>query len=57
MRTLFGLVIAGGVWLFASPFVLGYLGLARGNALLIGLFLTIVGIMGVAGAAGGRIKS
>ncbi|MDO8598982.1 MAG: hypothetical protein Q7S02_02650 [bacterium] len=49
MRILFSLVIIGGVWLFASPFILEYLGLARGNALLVGLLLTIIGVMGVAG--------
>ncbi|MBI4434850.1 hypothetical protein HY635_03510 [Candidatus Uhrbacteria bacterium] len=49
MRTLFALVIIGGLWLFASPFVLDYLGPARGNALLLGLILTIIGVMGVAG--------
>ncbi len=49
MRTLFSLVTLSGVWLFASPFVLGYLGVARGNALLLGLILTIIGIMGIAG--------
>lgn len=52
MRTLFSLIIIGGLWLFASPFVLGYLGVARGNALLVGLVLTIIGIMGVAGITG-----
>jgi len=52
MRTLFVLVTLGGLWLFASPFVFGYLGAARGNALLIGLLLTIVGIMGTAGVSG-----
>ncbi len=49
MRTLFALVIIGGLWLFVSPFILGYLGVARGNALLLGLALTIVGLMGFAG--------
>lgn len=49
MRILFTLVIVGGIWLFASPFVLGYLGIGRGNALLLGLILTIIGIMGIAG--------
>lgn len=49
MRTLFSLVTIAGLWLFASPFVLGYLGVGRGNSLLMGLILTIIGIMGVAG--------
>lgn len=52
MKILFSLVTLGGLWLFFSPFVLGYLGLARGNALLIGLLLTVIGIMGVAGVTG-----
>lgn len=52
MRTLFSLVIIGGLWLFSSPFVLDYLGVARGNALLLGLVLTIIGIMGLAGVSG-----
>lgn len=54
MRTLFILVTLSGAWLFASPFVLGYLGAARGNALFLGLILTIIGIMGVAGLSGKR---
>lgn len=54
MRTLFILITIGGAWLSASPFVLGYLGVARGNALLLGLILTIIGIMGVAGLSGKR---
>jgi len=54
MRILFSLVIIAGLWLFASPFFLGYLGVARGNALLIGLVLTIIGVMGVAGTTGRR---
>jgi hypothetical protein len=54
MRTLFALVMVGGLWLFASPFFLGYLGVARGNALLLGLVLTIIGVMGVAGTSGRR---
>lgn len=54
MRILFILVIVGGVWLLASPFVLGYLGIGRGNALLVGLVLTIIGIMGLAGMSGSR---
>lgn len=54
MRTLFSLVIIGGLWLLASPFILGYLGVARGNALLIGLILTIIGIMGLAGMSGSK---
>lgn len=49
MRTLFALVTLAGLWLFASPFSLGYLGVARGNALLVGLIVTIIGIMGIAG--------
>ena len=52
MRTLFALVIIGGIWLFSSPFVLGYLSIARGNALLLGILLTIVGVMGLAGFTG-----
>lgn len=54
MRTLFALVITGGLWLFASPFVLGYLGVARGNAILVGFILTIVGIMGISGVIQSR---
>ncbi len=49
MHLLFSLVLLSGLWLFASPFVLDYLGPARGNALLLGLILTIIGVMGVAG--------
>ena len=54
MRLLFSLVTIGGCWLFASPFVLGYLGIARGNALLVGLLLAMVGVMGIAGISGFR---
>lgn len=49
MRTLFALVTLSGLWLFASPFVLGYLGVGRGNALAVGLVLAIIGVMGIAG--------
>ena len=54
MRTLFAIVLISGLWLFASPFILDYLGIGRGNALLIGILLTTVGIMGVAGVSGRR---
>lgn len=54
MRLLFALVTIAGLWLSASPFVLGYLGVARGNALLIGIVLTVIGIMGIAGSTRGK---
>lgn len=54
MRVLFTLTTIGGIWLFASPFVLGYLGAGRGNALLVGLVLTIIGVMGLAGMSGSK---
>lgn len=54
MRALFTLTVIGGIWLFASPFVLGYLGIARGNALLVGFILVIIGIMGLAGTISTR---
>ena len=49
MRTLFVLTILCGVWLLVSPFVLDYFGVARGNALLVGLIVVVIGIMGTAG--------
>ncbi|MFH1098362.1 MAG: hypothetical protein V1723_00315 [Candidatus Uhrbacteria bacterium] len=49
MRTLFGLTALLGFWLIISPFVLGYVGIGRGNALLVGFFALIIGLMGVAG--------
>ncbi|MBI4433934.1 SPW repeat protein [Candidatus Uhrbacteria bacterium] len=52
MRILFSLVLLGGIWLFASPFVLHYLGVARGNAIILGLVLAVIGIMGIAGISG-----
>ena len=52
MRTLFLLVLLSGLFLFSSPFLFGYLGVARGNALLLGLIVTILGIMGIAGTPG-----
>jgi hypothetical protein len=54
MKTLFGFVALSGLYLFVSPFVLGYLGVARGNALLLGILLTIIGIMGITGTTGRR---
>jgi hypothetical protein len=49
MRTLFALTLIAGLWLLISPFALGYLGVARGNALLVGFLVAIIGLMGVAG--------
>ena len=49
MRLLFALTLIAGLWLLVSPFALGYLGVGRGNALVVGLFVAIVGLMGVAG--------
>jgi hypothetical protein len=56
MRLLFIVTALAGLWLFTSPFMLGYLGIARSNALLVGLILTIIGIMGLAGLSGGSVK-
>ncbi|MBI2482828.1 hypothetical protein HYV74_01460 [Candidatus Uhrbacteria bacterium] len=52
MRLLFSLVLVSGLWLLISPFVLSYLGVGRANALLVGLIVTILGVMGVAGTTG-----
>jgi hypothetical protein len=49
MRTLFVLTALFGLWLLASPFVLNFLGVARGNAITVGLVVTVIGIMGAAG--------
>ena len=54
MRTLFTLTLIAGLWLLASPFALGYLGVARGNALLVGFIVAVIGLMGVAGTTGRR---
>lgn len=39
--------IALGVWLFASPWILGYGGTAAGNAWAFGLFVALVGAWGL----------
>lgn len=49
MRPLFTLTLLAGLWLLISPFALGYLGVARGNALLVGFIVALLGLMGVAG--------
>lgn len=49
MRTLFALSLLLGLWLLVSPFALGYLGVARGNALIVGFLASVIGLMGVAG--------
>lgn len=49
MRTLFALTLLSGLWLLVSPFALGYLGVARGNALILGFLVAAIGLMGVAG--------
>lgn len=49
MRTLFTLTLLAGLWLLISPFALGYLGVARGNALMMGFVIAVIGLMGVAG--------
>ncbi|MBI4142523.1 SPW repeat protein [Candidatus Uhrbacteria bacterium] len=54
MKILFSLVVLAGLWLLVSPFALGYLGSARGNAFIVGLVVAVVGLMGVAGTSGKR---
>lgn len=54
MRILFILTLLAGLWLLISPFALGYLGVARGNALLSGFIIAVIGLMGVAGTTGKR---
>lgn len=56
MRLLFLLTLIAGLWLLASPFALGYLGVARGNALLVGLIVSVIGLMGVSGTSGSGLK-
>ena len=51
MRTLFGLTLIAGLWLLASPFALGYLGVGRGNAFIVGFAVAVLGLMGVAGTS------
>ena len=49
MKTLFTLVLLTGLWLLASPFLLGTLGIARANALAVGFLIAFIGLLGTAG--------